>query len=251
MAGYDYDIIIPARYESARLPGKPLADILGKTMIRRVVERAQNSRAHRVIVATDDERIAREVSDTTTAQICETSASHLNGTDRIAEVVETLQLADDRVIVNVQGDEPLISASLIEGVADSLILSKIASMSTAARKFQSMHEWRDSTKVKCIVNSAGHAIYFSRAAVPWQASDVADSASLHHIGIYAYTAGYLKMHSSRPPCELERCEQLEQLRVLFYGDSIAVRIDNEYSGFGVDTEDDLRRVRQILASQSN
>ena len=244
-----YDIVIPARYQSTRLPGKPLRDICGKTMIRRVVESAQSSSAERVFVATDDEQIADEVLKTTSAGVCETAASHANGTDRISEAVSKLKLRDDRVVVNVQGDEPLMRGSLIDAVVTALRSSDLAQVATAARSFKSANEWRDATKVKCVVDRAGHAIYFSRAAVPWQASDELSALSLHHIGIYAYTAGYLKMHSGRQHCSLEKKENLEQLRVLYYGDRIAVHIENDYIGFGVDTEEDLARARTIFAKQ--
>ncbi len=247
----EFDVIIPARHDSIRLPGKPLIDISGKAMINRVVERSQSSSAATVYVATDSDQIAKEVTKSTTARVCKTSSTHENGTDRVTETVELLELDDDRIIVNVQGDEPLIVGDLIDKVAEMLHRNECASVATAARPFKSNEEWSDESKVKCILDKAGHAIYFSRTGIPWHVTGNDPSLSYHHIGIYAYRVSYLKLHSRRPSCALELRERLEQLRVLYYGDKIAVHIDESYIGFGVDTVSDLERIRDVYNLSDN
>lgn len=243
-----FDVFIPVRYESARLPGKPLLDICGMTLISRVVTRAQGSGAERVFVATDSAAVAEEVRRSTTAEICETSSAHDNGTDRIAEAAAALGLPDDRVVVNLQGDEPLMPGSLIDEVAGTLCASPVASVATAAQPFADDAACELESAVKCIVDRSGHAIYFSRLPVPWQGDDPSARIALHHVGIYAYRAGYLKRHSERPRCELEKRERLEQLRVMYYGDRIAVTVAETPVALGVDTPEDLKRVREFIAS---
>ena len=238
-----YDIIIPARYQSTRLPGKLLKNICGKSMIQRVVEGAQCSAAEQIFVATDDDRIANEVLSSTSAQVCLTDSNHANGTDRVSQAAGILKLDDRRIVVNVQGDEPLIDGQLIDQVVETLLASECADVATAAKPFSCEDEWNDAAKVKCIIDSTGHAIYFSRSAIPWRETCGRALLSLRHIGIYAYMVGYLKMHSHRRQCELEQSERLEQLRVLHYGDKIAVRVVNDCASFGVDTEEDLQRMR--------
>ncbi len=240
-----FDVVIPVRYESSRFPGKPLADIGGKTMIHRVIECAQKSSAQRVIVAVEDVRIEHEVKKNTSAEVVHTSKRHLSGTDRVAEAVRLFELQDDRIVVNVQGDEPLMPGSLIDKVAAKLHqnLPK-AKVATAARPVSSNLFGANPNKVKCVVDKNYFALYFSRSQIPWTSSN--NITVLHHIGIYAYTVGYLLKHSNREPCELEKTERLEQLRVLFHGDRIAVCIDSCYEGVGVDTKQDLDLVRNRI-----
>ncbi len=243
----EFDIVIPARYESSRFPGKLLADICGKSMIQRVVERSFESSAKSVVVALDDERIACEVKKNTDATVCYTQPAHSCGTDRVAEAVKTLGLPTDRIVVNVQGDEPLICAKLIDTVARKLTEQSTASVATAATPIRSQQDWEDPNVVKCVVNRKGQALYFSRCSIPNGASlSGASLTGLAHIGIYAYRVGYLCEHASRPASQLESAERLEQLRVLFNGDQIAVHIDNSYNAIGVDVAEDIQRVEQLI-----
>ncbi len=248
----EFDVVIPARHASQRFPGKMLADLCGKSMIRRVVERAQRSAARQVVVAVDDERIAAEVERTTSAKICWTAADIATGTDRVASVTEILSIDSDRIIVNVQGDEPLVRPEMINAVARSLTERTQASVATAAKPLVSPKDWSNPNVVKCVVDQDGYALYFSRTAIPagdWTVSS--ESIGLHHIGIYGYRAGYLRKHTQRPRCAIERCEQLEQLRVLFHGDRIAVFIDDRHVAASVDTRADLRRVERLIQSQKD
>ena len=247
----DFDIVIPARYESSRFPGKLLAVIHDKTMIHRVVERAFLSSAKRVVVAVDDDRIAHEVSSKTDAVVCHTSKEHPSGTDRVAEAAEILQLDENRIVVNVQGDEPLIPPTLIDKVAMKLSDCSDAGVSTAAKPLMKEKDWKNLDIVKCVLDQNGYALYFSRAPVPAGYMDKQRKSQirLHHIGIYAYRTGYLKAHAKRPVCELESIERLEQLRVLYNGDRIAVHIDDQYTSQGVDTPADLRRVERLIIAQ--
>ncbi len=246
----EFDVIIPARYASQRFPGKVLADLCGKSMIHRVVERALRSAAQQVLVAVDDERIAAEVKSATDAEICWTSSAIATGTDRVASVTERLGLDSDRIIVNVQGDEPLMCPDLINAVARLLVESPQASVATAAKPLVSHKDWSNPNVVKCIIDKNGYALYFSRAEIP--AGDWIESPEpvcLHHIGIYGYRAGYLRKHTQRPQCAIEQCERLEQLRVLFNGDRIAVYIDEKHLAGSVDTRADLRRVERLIQAQ--
>lgn len=245
-----FDIVIPARYESSRLNGKLLLDICGKSMIHRVVERAFTSSAERVIVAVDDVRIEREVQRHTNATVCRTSKHHPSGTDRVAEAVTMLQSPPQRIVVNVQGDEPLIVGKLIDRVAFKLSEAQWAQVATAAKPLSQMEDLMNPNTVKCVVDKNGNALYFSRSQIPWTASENPTlSAYLQHIGIYAFRTSYLVQHAKRKVCSLETTEKLEQLRVLYNGDQIAVCVDESYEAIGVDTQQDLERVRKIVQQQ--
>lgn len=243
--------IIPARYGSSRLPGKPLADINGKPMVVHVMERALESGAKRVIVATDHPEVVKAVEDAG-GEVCLTRADHQSGTERLAEVIELCQFADDEIIVNVQGDEPLIPPVIIRQVAENLANSE-AGMSTLAVPIETAEEAFNPNAVKIVRNVQGYAMYFSRAAIPWERERFAISKEtigdvfLRHIGIYAYRAGFIRQYVKWEPSELEHIELLEQLRVLWYGEKIHVGVAKAIPSVGVDTPEDLERVRAILS----
>lgn len=243
-------VIIPARYASTRLPGKPLHDINGKAMIVHVMEKALASGANRVIVATDHEDIARAVK-AAGGEACMTSNGHTSGTERIAEVIRKYGLSDDTLIVNVQGDEPMTPPALICQVAETLV-STHADMATLAAPGHDVEKAFDLNTVKVVTNREGYALYFSRAPVPWDRNGFTkncisvSNAFLHHIGIYAYRAGYVRSYANREPAPLEQTEMLEQLRALWYGDKIHVAIAKQKAGVGVDTLEDLAYVRSAL-----
>lgn len=242
----DFIAVIPARFGSSRLPGKPLADIAGRPMIAWVYERAQQSGASDVLVATDDERIAAACREFG-AVVELTSASHESGTDRIAEVAERLEWADDRIVVNVQGDEPLLPPALISQVAALLDQDPDAGVGTLVTPVRSRDEWQDPNMARVIVDRNGRALYFSRAPIPWP-RDGGTPPALRHIGLYAYRVDALKQLAATSPCELERVERLEQLRALWLGMKIVVAEACEVPPRGVDTEADLDAVRELLAS---
>lgn len=243
--------IIPARYGSSRLPGKPLADIHGKPMVVHVMERARESGAKRVIVATDHPDVVKAV-ESAGGEVCLTRADHQSGTERLAEVIELCQFADDEIIVNVQGDEPLIPPVIIRQVAENLANSE-AGMSTLAVPIETAEEAFNPNAVKVVRNAHGYAMYFSRAAIPWERERFAVSKEtigdvfLRHIGIYAYRAGFIRQYVKWEPSELEHIELLEQLRVLWYGEKIHVDVAKAIPSVGVDTPEDLERVRAILS----
>ena len=236
--------VIPARFGSSRLPGKPLADIGGRPMIAWVYEQALRSGARDVIVATDDERIVAACQDFN-APVELTAAQHGSGTDRIAEVAERLGWPDDQIVVNVQGDEPLLPPGLISQVAELLSQDPDAAIATLATPVRSRDEWQDPNLARVIVDRNGRALYFSRAPIPWP-RDGGTPPALRHIGLYAYRVGALKQIAATPPCELERLERLEQLRALWIGLKIIVAEACEVPPRGVDTEADLRAVREQL-----
>lgn len=240
-----FTVVIPARYASTRLPGKALADIAGRPMIAHVVDRARESSAARVIVATDDQRIADAVSQLD-CEVCLTRANHESGSDRLAEVVQNLAFDDDEIIVNVQGDEPLIPGKLIDQVAAALNLAGDAVMSTAAKAIEEESDIDNPNLVKVVFSRTGRALYFSRAPIPF-ARDGRYANAWHHIGIYAYRASFLRRYDQLVRSELERTESLEQLRVLDNGDSIMVETVDYDTGVGVDTIDDLERVRRLMS----
>lgn len=243
-------VIIPARYASTRLPGKPLQDINGKPMIVHTLERARESGADRVIVATDHPDVARAV-EAVGGEVCMTRVDHQSGTERLAEVVEKCGFSDDTIIVNVQGDEPTIPAANIRQVAENLARSQCG-MATLAVPVHSAEEAFNPNAVKVVMDSAGYALYFSRATIPWdrdrfaQSRDTIGDSLLRHIGIYAYRAGFINRYISWPPSPLEQIEMLEQLRVLWYGEKIHVEVAKMTPGTGVDTPEDLERVRLEL-----
>ncbi len=241
-------VVIPARYASVRLPGKPLRTIGGKPMLQHVHERAQESSADEVIVATDDARIA-EAAEAFGAKVCLTSGEHQSGTERLAEVARINAWPDDRVVVNLQGDEPLMPPELIAQCA-ALLQSCDSDIATLASPFESRKEFDDPNVVKVIVDASGYAIYFSRATIPYSRSaetrELAVRCALRHHGIYAYRAAVLQRIAGAARSPLEECEQLEQLRALAMGLSIRVGQSVRRPGPGVDTEDDLLRVAALL-----
>ena len=249
-----FSVIIPARYASTRLPGKPLADIAGKPMIVRVAERAERAGAERVVVATDDERI-RAAAETHGVAACLTRADHLTGTDRLAEAARLLGLADDAIVVNVQGDEPLLAPSLIRAVAELLAAHPGAAMATACHPIADPAEAFNPNVVKVVLDANRYALYFSRATIPWARDEFAgrrDAIPLglplyRHYGLYAYRVRFLRLYPTLPPAPIERFEALEQLRALWHGHRIVVEIADGTPAPGVDTEDDLTQVRALYA----
>ncbi|WP_312311531.1 3-deoxy-manno-octulosonate cytidylyltransferase [Atlantibacter sp.] len=242
--------IIPARFASTRLPGKPLVDINGKPMIVHVLERALESGADRVIVATDAVAVADAVR-AVGGEVCMTRADHESGTERLAEVVEKMAFADDTIIVNVQGDEPMIPPAIIRQVAENLAQRDVG-MATLAVPIHSAEEAFNPNAVKVVMDKNGYALYFSRATIPWdrdrfaQSRDAIDGSFLRHIGIYGYRAGFIRRYVTWAPSALEHIEKLEQLRVLWHGEKIHVAVAREVPGTGVDTQADLERVRAEL-----
>jgi len=238
-----FRVIIPARYASSRFPGKPLADLGGKPMVVRVCERALKSGAAAVHVATDDERIAAAVRDAGHSAIM-TRADHPSGTDRIAEVVRKLKLRDAEIVVNVQGDEPLISPKLISQVARVLAGKRAASVSTACHAIHDAQALASPNVVKVVMDREGYALYFSRSQIPYPREAV--GVTYRHAGIYGYRVAFLKKYARLKPSPAERTEALEQLRVLWHGFRIAVAVSETEIPPGVDTPQDLEAVRRML-----
>lgn len=249
-----FTVVIPARMASSRLPNKPLADIAGLPMVVRVAQRALQSQAKQVVVAADDLRIVKACQSHGIEALL-TRTDHVSGSDRLAEACQRLGLSDDAVVVNVQGDEPLIQPELINDVARLLIERPEASMSTAAHAIGSLSEFTNPNVVKVVMDARQLALYFSRAPIAWWRDGqtdmgfkaLPDPAPLRHIGIYGYRAGFLALFPQLPPSPLETMESLEQLRALWHGHRIAVHVTPEAPGPGVDTPEDLARVRQLLA----
>lgn len=249
-----FTVIIPARFASSRLPGKPLQRIAGKPMVQWVWEQARKSNATRVVIATDDVRIL-QVCQGFGAEVLMTRAEHDSGTDRLAEVAKALGLADDAIVVNVQGDEPLIPPAVIDQVASNLAGHDEAGMATLAEPIEDVATLFNPNVVKVSTDLNGLALTFSRAPLPWARDDFAQDRDQlpvgvpyrRHIGIYAYRAGFLQAFVGWGPCWLERCESLEQLRALWHGVRIHVEDAVEAPPAGVDTPDDLERVRRLLA----
>ncbi len=243
-------VVIPARYASTRFPGKPMADLDGKPMVAHVVDRARESGADEVVVATDDQRIADAVSSCGCA-VAMTRADHTTGTDRIAEVVEQRGWGDDSIVVNAQGDEPLMPPALIRAVADKLDECPQAAIATACHPITAADEFVDTNAVKVVFDQNGYALYFSRAPIPWPRDEFAVDRShlphgfpaYRHIGIYAYRCAFLRAYAALAPVSLERFESLEQLRALVHGYRIAVSIATQAPPPGIDTPEDLDRVR--------
>lgn len=239
-------VVIPARYASSRLPGKPLLDIQGVPMVVRVLQQALASGAERVIVATDHQPVA-DIVTAAGGEVCLTDANHQSGTERLAEVVNHYQFRDDTVIVNVQGDEPLIPPAIIRQVANNLADVK-AEMATLAVPILTVEEAFDPNAVKVVTDMNGYALYFSRATIPWDRDHFTHTPNelpqplLRHIGIYAYRADFIRHYVTLEACALEKIELLEQLRVLWYGAKIHVGLACEPPEGGVDTPEDLARV---------
>ncbi len=238
----NFVVVIPARYASERLPGKPLRDINGKPMIRHVVERGRESAARDLVVATDDQRIA-DACEEFGAVVCMTGNQHRSGSERIAEVCDIMDWHDDTIVVNLQGDEPTMPAQLIDQCA-SLLADSDADIGTLASHIASEEDYKNPNVVKAVIDDAGNALYFSRAPIPHGDSKLA----LHHHGIYAYRAGVLRRLVAAPPSGLETAERLEQLRALALGMTIRVAIPTVRPGAGVDTEADLQAAAEALSA---
>lgn len=249
----EFSVLIPARMASSRLPDKPLADIAGKPMVVHVAQLAARSGASRVVVACDDDRIASACAAFGVSAVL-TSKDHVSGSDRLAEACGLLGLSGQDVVVNVQGDEPLIEPELLRQVASLLVERADCVMSTAAHPLADVTELLNPNVVKVVLDAAGRALYFSRAPIPWWRDgatqglkELPTPAPLRHLGLYAYRAGFLRGFPALPPAQLEHCEALEQLRVLWHGHRIAVHVAPHGPGPGVDTPEDLARVRAIFA----
>lgn len=236
----NFVVVIPARYASERLPGKPLHDINGKPMIQHVVERGLESSARDLVVATDDQRIA-DACENFGANVCMTGNQHRSGSERIAEVCDIMDWRDDTIVVNLQGDEPTMPAQLIDQCA-SLLVDSDADIGTLASAIASPADFDNPNVVKVVVDDAWNALYFSRSPIPHGNA----SFGLHHHGIYAYRAGVLRRLVAAPAARLEEAERLEQLRALVLGMTIRVAIPEIRPGAGVDTESDLQEVAKLL-----
>lgn len=246
----DFVVVIPARYASERLPGKPLKPLAGRPMIEHVYRRARESAARDVIIATDDERIANAAQDFG-ARVLMTGRHHTSGTERLAEICEQRRWPDDGRVVNLQGDEPLMPAALIDQCA-ALLDDATVDIGTLASPLRSMEDFRNPNVVKVVRAASGNALYFSRAPIPHpratDSEELAMRCALHHHGIYAYRVATLKALVAAAPAPLEICERLEQLRALAVGMTIRVGVPAERPGPGVDTAEDLARVERLLRS---
>jgi 3-deoxy-manno-octulosonate cytidylyltransferase (CMP-KDO synthetase) len=248
-----FTVLIPARLASTRLPRKPLADIAGVPMVVRVAQRAALSAAGKVVVAADHVDIVAACKDHGVDALL-TRQDHATGSDRLAEACELLGLADDAIVVNVQGDEPLIDPALIDACAALLVVQTDCVMSTAAHEIDDAAEFLNPNVVKLVRDAKGRALYFSRAPIPWWRDGYAQGVTslsaplpLRHVGLYAYQAGFLKRFPTLSASPLETVESLEQLRVLWHGERIAVHVSQARPGPGVDTPEDLERVRALFA----
>jgi 3-deoxy-manno-octulosonate cytidylyltransferase (CMP-KDO synthetase) len=240
-------IIIPARYDSTRLPGKPLLDVGGKPLLERVYDCARATGAKSITVATDDERI-RKAAEGFGADVCMTAVAHSSGTDRLGEAVQMLGLGPQEIVVNLQGDEPLLPPALVRRVADTLAQHADAVVATACHPIEDAETFNNPNAVKVVCNQDGYALYFSRAAIPWPRAFMSSGGdgtfhALRHIGLYAYRAGFIARFRAWGPCPMEEAEQLEQLRVLWHGERIVVCVTEEAPPNGVDTPEDLERAR--------
>jgi 3-deoxy-manno-octulosonate cytidylyltransferase (CMP-KDO synthetase) len=251
-----FTALIPARYASTRLPGKPLADIGGKPMVVRVAERARESGAARVVVATDDVRV-RDAALAHGVEALLTRADHATGTDRLAEAAQLLGLAPDAIVVNVQGDEPLLEPALMRQMAATLAAHPDASIATACHAISDPDEAFNPNVVKVVCDARGYALYFSRATIPWARDAFAhgviavppDLPLFRHYGLYAYRVSFLAIYPTLAPAPIERFEALEQLRALWHGYRIVVEVTAGTPAPGVDTPADLERVRAIYAAR--
>lgn len=241
-------IVIPARYGSTRLPGKPLIDIQGKPMVLHVMERAREAGADRVIVATDHIEIL-QVIKSAGGEACFTSSEHSSGTERLAEVIEKYRFSDTDIIVNVQGDEPMIPPIIIDQVAKNLANTCLG-MATLAAPITNKVDLMNPNVVKVVVNALGHALYFSRAPIPWKRdglmTEEKNRTALRHIGIYAYRVDFIRRYINWGKSPLEEIEKLEQLRVLWHGEKIHVDIVKKIPPQGIDSPEDLEKIRKIL-----
>ena len=251
---HPFTVIVPARLASTRLPNKPLADINGVPMVVRVAQRAALSAATQVVVAADSPQIVKACEEHG-VRVLLTQVNHPSGSDRLAEASQLLGLSAQDMVVNVQGDEPLIDPQLINDVASLLNQHPHASMSTAAHPIHDLAEFTNPNVVKVVIDQAQLAMYFSRAPIPWWRDGFANGvnslpqpAALRHIGIYGYRVGFLQSFPQLPPAPVEQGEALEQLRVLWHGHKIAVHVTDKAPGPGVDTPEDLARVQALFAA---
>ena len=251
----DFTVVIPARLASTRLPNKPLADIAGLPMVVRVAQRASLSAARRVVVAADDTRIVNACRAHGVEAIL-TRTDHVSGSDRLAEACMLMALEDDAIVVNVQGDEPLIDPLLIDAVAALLAQRPDAAMSTAAHAIDTPDDYVNPNVVKAVLDAKGNALYFSRAPIPWWrdgatqgtgAATLPAGGALRHIGIYGYRARFVRSFPMLTPAPIELTEALEQLRAMWHGHRIAVFVSDSAPGPGIDTPEDLARVRAVFA----
>jgi 3-deoxy-manno-octulosonate cytidylyltransferase (CMP-KDO synthetase) len=247
-----FTVLIPARLASTRLPNKPLADVAGRPMIVRVAQRAALSQAQRIVVAADDASIV-DACRSHGIEAVLTRTDHVSGSDRLAEACEIVGLDGDDAVVNVQGDEPLIDPGLIDAVAALLDAKRDAAMSTAAHAIDNVADLANTNVVKVVLDAQGLALYFSRATIPWSRNAFAGGISalppqplLRHIGIYGYRAAFLRGFPRMPQAPIESAEALEQLRALWHGHRIAVHVTESAPGVGVDTPEDLERVRALF-----
>ncbi len=252
-----FTALIPARLASTRLPNKPLADIGGTPMVVRVAQQAVKSGAERVVVATDSQQVVDACAQFKIDAVM-TQTDHVSGSDRLAEACSLLGLGDDCIVVNVQGDEPLIDPLLISATAALLASRPDCAMSTAAHPINTLEDFENSNVVKVVLDRIQTALYFSRSPIPfardfagqaWWTADDALPKPLRHIGIYGYRVSFLKSFPSLSPAPMERLESLEQLRAMWHGHKIAVHLSNTPPGAGVDTQQDLERVRRLFVSQ--
>ncbi len=250
-----FTVLIPARLASTRLPRKVLADLGGLPMVVRVAERARLSKASRVVVAADDDEIVAACNAHGVASVL-TSPRHPSGSDRLAEACDILHLDDDEIVVNVQGDEPLIEPDLIDACADLLAARADCVMSTAAHAIADRVDFDNPNIVKVVLDVAGRALYFSRATIPWPRDGDAfggaarpGAAPLRHVGLYAYRAAFLRRFPQLAVSPLEEIERLEQLRVLWHGDRIAVHVSGAAPAIGIDTAEDLARAQALFEAR--
>ncbi len=251
-----FKVVIPARYGSTRLPGKPLLEIAGKPMIAHVCERAQEADAEQIVVATDDDRIFDAV-EKLGIEVVMTNPDHQSGTERIAEVADILNWQAEDIIVNLQGDEPLIPPDYINQVAGALAIQELAGMATLAARIQEQDEIFNPNAVKVVLDKSDYALYFSRAPIPWERGAFPERADLsndnlpylRHIGMYAYRVDFLNRYCRWAQSPLEKVESLEQLRVLWHGEKILVKTIEKTPDAGVDTDEDLRRVERVLSQK--
>ena len=249
-----FRIVIPARYASTRLPGKPLVDICGKPMIERVIDQAKKSNAEEVIVATDSSKIADAISSLD-VRVCITRENHQSGTERLSEVIEQLGFSDDQILINLQGDEPMMPPVCLNQVADALGQDNDLKMATLCTPLSDIDELFDPHSVKVVRDINQYALYFTRAAVPWSRNNFSSTPRKlpqeqqyqRHIGLYGYRAGFIRQYLQWPSSDIEKTESLEQLRVLYYGEKIKVITAETPPGPGVDTSDDLKRVCELLS----
>jgi len=251
-----YTIVIPARFASTRFPGKPLVNLAGKPVIQHVYECARSSQAGKVIIATDDVRIEK-IATAFGADVCMTSDQHQSGTERINEVIEQRKISDNEIIVNLQGDEPLMPTVCLDQVAKLLSDDYAAVMATLSAPIDNPDDIFNSNIVKVVCGKDKRALYFSRAPIPWQRGQFdnntpdlsIDFTWQRHIGLYAYRASYIKEYIALMPSPLESIESLEQLRVLWHGDKIIVGEASKIPGPGIDTQEELNKAENLLKSR--